>query len=295
MWRFDGAGQQRQTQMKVRKSQTTDAHAPELHSEREAQMRFYRETIDPEEEISRPRCYPRPVQYLLDFKIRTAWQLLDSNVSAARRGPEKILVVCCGSGMEAEMVAQMGQRVIALDLSLDAVCRARERARRCGLQFDLVVGDAENLPFAPGAVDYLFVHDGLHHLPDPYRGVREMLRVARRAVVIAEPADAALTRLSVKLGISGEYEEAGNYVYRLRPEKLVEVFHACGLRKWRFRRNLVYYQPWTFPIYRWFERPPLFWLFRAGFFLTNLVLGRWGNSLRVAAWKDDPGVHTGSP
>ncbi len=294
MWRFDGAEQQRQTQMKVRKSQASDAHAPELHSERVAQMRFYRETIDPEEEISRPRCYPRPVQYLLDFKIRTAWQLLDGNVSAARRGPEKTLVVCCGSGMEAEMVAQTGQRVIALDLSFDAVCRARERARRCGLQFDLVAGDAENLPFAPGAVDYVFVHDGLHHLPDPYRGVREMLRVARRAVVIAEPADAALTRLSVKLGISGEYEEAGNYVYRLRPEKLVEVFRECGLQEWRFRRNLVYYQPWTFPIYRWFERPPLFWLFRTGFFLTNLVLGRWGNSLRVAAWKDDPAIHTGA-
>ena len=46
-------------------------------------------------------------------------------------------------------------------------------------KYGLVVGDAENLPFRDDAFDYVFVHDGLHHLPDAYRGVREMLRVAR--------------------------------------------------------------------------------------------------------------------
>ena len=256
--------------------------------QRDAQIRFYRESVNSEEEVTRPRCYPRPVQYLLDFKIRTAWELLDGGVRASRNGQEKTLVVCCGSGMEAEMVARTGRRVVALDLSLEAVRRARERARRYGQQFDLVVGDTENLPFRPGAVDFVFVHDGLHHLPDAYRGVREMARVAQRAVVIAEPADAALTRLAIKWGISGEYEEAGNYVYRLRKEKLIDVFRECGLQKWSFRRNLIYYQPWTFRFYRLFEKPGLFWLFRAGFHLSNVLLGRWGNSLRAVAWKADP-------
>ncbi len=255
--------------------------------QREKQLRFYQEQVDPEEEITRPRCYPRPVQYLLDFKIQTAWQLLNGEARPARNGQEKTLVVCSGSGMEAEMIARTGRRVILLDLSFDAVCRARERARRFGLQFDLVVGDAEKLPFRSGAVDVVFVHDGLHHLPDAYQGVREMLRVARQAVVIAEPADAALTRLAVKLGISGVYEEAGNYVYRLRKDRLIETFRECGAQKWSFRRNLIYYQPWTFRLYRLFDKPLLFWIFRAGFHLGNLVLGRWGNSLRAVAWKEN--------
>jgi len=255
--------------------------------QREKQLHFYREGIDPEEEITRPRCYPRPVQYLLDFKIQTAWQLLDGAARAAQNQQEKTLVVCCGSGMEAEMVARTGRRVIGLDLSPDAAQRARERARRYGADYALVVGDAENLPFRSGAVDFVFVHDGLHHLPDAYRGVREMLRVARRAVVIAEPADAALTRLAIKLGISGEYEEAGNYVYRLRKDKLIEVFRERAVRQWSFRRNLIYYQPWTFRFYRLFDRPPLFWLFQAAFHVCNLLIGRWGNSLRVVAWKDE--------
>ncbi len=253
----------------------------------ETQIQFYRDSVDVEEEVSRPRCYPRPVQYLLDFKIRTAWKLLNGTASAARNAQGRTLNICCGSGMEAEMVARTGRRVVALDLSYEAVCRARERARRYGVQFDLVVGDAETLPFADGAMDFVFVHDGLHHLPDAYRGVREMLRVARRAVIIAEPADATLTRLAVWLNVSGEYEEAGNYVYRLQPEKLVEVFRQCGARRWSFRRNLIYYQPWTYRIYRWLEKPAGFWVFRAGFYLVNALLGRWGNSLRAVAWKAD--------
>ena len=265
----------------------TGHRGADLARRREAQLQFYRDSIDSEEEITRPRCYPRPVQYLLNFKIQTAWQLLNGAARPARKGQEKTLVVCCGSGMESEMIARSGQRVIALDLSLNALHRARQRTERYGWEFDVAVGDAENLPFATGAVDYVFVHDGLHHLPDAYRGVREMIRVARQAVVIAEPADGALTRLAIKLGIAGEYEEAGNYVYRLRPEKLIEVFRECGLRKWRFRRNLIYYQPWTFRLYRLFEKAPFFWLFRAAFWISNLLLGRWGNSLRVVAWKDD--------
>ena len=253
--------------------------------QREAQVHFYRESVDPEEEITRPRCYSRPVQFLLDFKISTAWSLLNGNSHPAANARESVLVVCCGSGMESEMVARTSRRVVALDLSLDAVRRARERGRRFGVAFDLVVGDAENLPFRNDAFDYVFVHDGLHHLPDAYRGVREMLRVARHAALIAEPANAALTRLSVKLGISGEYEEAGNYVYRLDPAKLTALFRESGLQRWRLRRNLVYYQPWTFRFYRLFDKSPLFGVFRAGFYLSNLLLGRWGNSLRAVAWK----------
>src|SRR5207245_665507 len=80
-------------------------HQQEMNrlGEREKQIRFYGESVDPEEEISRPRCYPRPVQYLLDFKIRTAWQMLNGDTTAACKGEEKTLVVCCGSGMELEI------------------------------------------------------------------------------------------------------------------------------------------------------------------------------------------------
>ncbi len=265
--------------------------APNSDEQRASQVEFYREAVNPEEEITRPRCYPLPVQFLLDYKIRTAWELLRNGRNngygrASDSESESVLVVCCGSGMEAEMVARTGRRVVALDISAEAVARARERATRFGFPLETMVGDAEHLPFADNSFDYVFVHDGLHHLPDAYRGVREMFRVARRAVVIAEPADAALTHLSVRLGLSGVYEEAGNFVYRLDPAKLARVFRDVGASRWRMRRSLIYYQPWTFRFYRWLEPRPLAALFRAAFFACNFAIGRWGNSLRGVAWKN---------
>ncbi|MGB6546533.1 MAG: glycosyltransferase [Candidatus Acidiferrales bacterium] len=272
---------------------------------REAQVEFYREAVDPEEEITRPRGYPEPVRFLLDYKIQDAWRLASRgcgapNISPSAQRPaavtgktgapeETVLVVCCGSGMEAEMVARTGRHVVALDISPEAVARARERTARFGFRFGLLVGDAEHLPFADGSFDFVFVHDGLHHLSDPYRGVREMLRVARRAVVIAEPADAGLTHVSIRLGISGVYEDAGNYVYRLDPARLVREFSDGGARSWSLRRSLIYYQPWTFRFYRFLEPRPLRAIFRAVFRAANLLVGRWGNSLRAVAWKDEPG------
>lgn len=252
--------------------------------QRDAQLSYYREAVDAEEEITRPRCYPRPVQFLLDFKLRRAIELLRRSAGEDLRG-SRMLVVCCGSGMESEFLAREGFAVTALDISPEAVARAGERSRRFDARYEVMVGDAERLPFPDGAFDFAFVHDGLHHLGDAYAGVREMIRVASRAVVIAEPADAALTHLAIRLGISGEYEEAGNFVYRLDTKRLRRLFAAEALERCALRRDLIYYQPWTYPVYRLFNRAPLYPLFLATFHLGNALLGRWGNSLKAVAWK----------
>ncbi len=247
---------------------------------RAAQLTYYSDGIDAEYEITRPRPDPRPVRALITTKVRDALALLGEPLAG-----RQALVVCCGSGMDAELLERAGLRVVGLDLSLAALQRARERGRRFGLAFGLVGGDAARLPFPDNAFDLVFVHDGLHHLPDAYAGVREMLRVAAHAVVIAEPANAPLTRLAVRMGLASEYEEAGNYVYRLSPARLVETFRAGGATRWRFRQDLVYYQPWTYRFYRRLEGGIGFRLFRGGFRLANRLLGRWGNSLKAVAWK----------
>ena len=89
-----------------------------------------------------------------------------------------------------------------------------ERGRRFNVSLIPVVADVERLPFADDSFDLVFVHDGLHHLEDPMVGLREMARVARRAVSVNEPArrcdrDGREARASV------EHEEAGNRVARM--------------------------------------------------------------------------------
>jgi ubiquinone/menaquinone biosynthesis C-methylase UbiE len=48
-------------------------------------------------------------------------------------------------------------------------------------------GDAQRLEMADDSYDYVFCSNLLHHLPEPEAAMREMRRVARRAVMIVEP------------------------------------------------------------------------------------------------------------
>lgn len=48
-------------------------------------------------------------------------------------------------------------------------------------------GDAQQLQLADKSYDYVFCSNLLHHLPAPEAAMKEMRRVARRAVLIVEP------------------------------------------------------------------------------------------------------------
>ena len=248
---------------------------------RRDQVTFYRERVDPEEEITRPRGYPGFVQWLIRSKLEAALDLF----SAAPRREEKVFVLCCGSGLDLDILSERGVALIGLDLSRDAITRARERGRRFGLRYELVCGDAAALPFRQSAFDVAFVHDGLHHLEDPYVGVAEMVRVSRRGVVIAEPATALLTRIAVWIGLSKDYEEVGNFVNRLSPAELTNALRLSGLTNVRMLRELCYYQPWTYRVYALMERILGLSVMKRLYSWVNVIVGRWGNSLRAAAWR----------
>src|SRR3989442_6126596 len=203
---------------------------------RDLQIAYFREKVKAEFEIERPFGAGRLYQSLLRYKFAPAVRALPFNTQNAWA-----VNVCCGSGMDLEFMAEAGARVVGLDLSKEAIRRARERARRHKFRALLVVGDAEHLPFRDEGVQLGFVHDGLHHLSEPHRALRELVRVSRDAVVLSEPANALITRIAVKLRLSSEYEDAGNYVYRLSRPELTSLFHSLGIRCLRMRRYLMYY------------------------------------------------------
>lgn len=93
------------------------------------------------------------------------------------------LDVACGSGkLTAELarLAGPGGRVVGLDFSPEMLAVARRE--QPSIQF--VEGDALNLPFGDADFDAATIAFGLRNLADPIRGLREMTRVARRAVVL---------------------------------------------------------------------------------------------------------------
>ncbi|MGH2530816.1 MAG: methyltransferase domain-containing protein [Thermomicrobiales bacterium] len=258
---------------------TSEADSPTrgLDAHKQRQIEFFNEE-DAEFEITRPHGTARLYQWFLGEKFRRGVRALPAELAG-----RTALTVCGGSGMDAEYLARAGAAVIASDLSLGAARRTRERARRYGLPITVIVADVERLPFADGAVDLVYVHDGLHHLEQPTLGLAEMARVAGRAVSITEPARAAATAVAVRLGLAQQVEEAGNRVERLEPAAIATLLRARGFEVVHAERYAMLYRHRPGPIFAALSAPGLFALTRLGWRAANRLLGRIGNKLTVQA------------
>jgi SAM-dependent methyltransferase len=249
-----------------------------LNGQKRRQAQFFDSGEDLEFETSRPHGSPTLYAWLLDEKFNRGTSVLRSRLRGATA-----LAVCAGSGMDAELLARAGARVIAADISLGAVKRAGERARRYGVDITPIVADIERLPFADESIDVVYVHDGLHHLERPLAGLGEMARVARYAVSVTEPARAAVTNAAVRLGLALEREGAGNRVERLTLDEIGSELAKHGLRVEAAERYGMFYRHEPGWAMRLFSRPALFQLARASFWIGNATAGRLGNKLAVQA------------
>jgi len=185
--------------------------------------------------------------------------------------------------MDAEYLSRAGATVVSSDLSLGAATRAKTRSEDRGLGFLSIVADVEHLPYADQSLDLVAVHDGLHHLDDPYAGLSEMARVARRWVVVTEPARAGITRLAVRMGLALEVEEAGNRVARLEPAEVAAFLEARGYVVLHAGRYAMYYPHHPGFVFDLLSRPLVFPVVCLGWRLANALLGRFGNKMVVVA------------
>lgn len=112
---------------------------------------------------------PNPV---VGFVIRRFFERLGGVLSELR--PESLLDAGCGEG---EMVRRgalpAGLRPVLLDRNPDSAAQ--------------LLGSVTALPFASRSFDVVTCLEVLEHLDDPASAVRELARVARRAVVVSVP------------------------------------------------------------------------------------------------------------
>ncbi|HET6615264.1 MAG TPA: methyltransferase domain-containing protein [Dehalococcoidia bacterium] len=245
------------------------------HDHKHRQASFFDREVAEEFEIERPHGAPDAYRWTLEEKFRRG--VANLTVAGAT-----VVDACCGSGMDAEMLERAGARVLAIDISEGCARRAQERARRHGLSYAVVVGDVERLPVKTRAADISFVHDGLHHLADPMTGVRELARVARRGASINEPAEALGTRIAVRLGLSIDYEGAGNRVARLRGDEVARELARAGFDA-TASRYFAYYRHEPGAFMRAASRPVARAAYRAAMGVANAGIARWGNKLQVTA------------
>lgn len=86
-----------------------------------------------------------------------------------------------GIGLATDFVrfVRAGARATGIDLTEAAVAAARERLEQEGLEAEVLVADAESLPFGDESFDVVYSYGVLHHTPDPARALREVHRVLR--------------------------------------------------------------------------------------------------------------------
>jgi SAM-dependent methyltransferase len=148
------------------------------------------------------------VRYVRDRRIKIGVQRA-MKVSGSTPQEWDALVVCGGVGGEGTLLANLGfPSVTVSDFSENAleVCQLRDP------RLKTVVVNAEAIRFPDNSFDLVLVQDGLHHLPRPMLGYTEMLRVARRAVIVLEPHAGLVAKV---IGTTWEkHNDEVNYVFR---------------------------------------------------------------------------------
>lgn len=173
---------------------------------------------------------------------------------------DESMLVIGGSWQDIELLRGAGFKDVTLsNLEPELV---EGEYRDSDFQVKRLAIDVEQADLRDGSFDCVFAHEVLHHCRSPHRGLCEMLRVARKHVVLLEPNDSFLMRILTRLGFSFPYEifsvvyhdhEAGgvrdscvpNFIYRWNAD---EVRKAVSSYLAEYRFMVHPYPHWDFNV-----------------------------------------------
>jgi ubiquinone/menaquinone biosynthesis C-methylase UbiE len=93
---------------------------------------------------------------------------------------KKVLEIGVGLGADHQKFAEAGAYLTGIDLTDKAISHTKRRFSIFNLNSELIVADAENLPFANESFDIIYSWGVIHHSPDTPKAVNEIFRVLRQ-------------------------------------------------------------------------------------------------------------------
>lgn len=99
--------------------------------------------------------------------------------------PKTVLDVGCGEGFTLEQLrlAGIGKRLEGVDF----LPRAIELGRKEHPELDLKVGDIFDLKYKDSSFDVVICSEVLEHVPEPEKGLEELVRVSKKYCVVSVP------------------------------------------------------------------------------------------------------------
>ena len=92
---------------------------------------------------------------------------------------KKTLEIGVGLGADHQKLAENGAVLTGIDLTPRAINHTKRRFELMGLNSELQIADAENLPFEDNSFDAVYSWGVLHHSPDTQKAVHEVYRVLK--------------------------------------------------------------------------------------------------------------------
>ena len=168
---------------------------------------------------------------------------------------KRILDVGCGRGNISSFVEERGGKYVGMDITPPPQ----------KIDFPLVIGDGQNIPFQDGTFDWIFCIDAFEHFLDPFRSVQEFRRVLKNKgrVFLSVPnysnVQGIVKFLLEKIGIypPNSWAPFGNWSPQaweqfITPWRIKKIFRKAGFHKFKV---IGLEKEWLTGIFPWIEHP----------------------------------------
>jgi len=83
----------------------------------------------------------------------------------------------CGTGRNLPILAEYSEKIIGFDSSPSMLQLSDHICSKNSLNYELKLGDIQQLPFVDENIDGVFINMVLHHLSEPLKAIKEISRV----------------------------------------------------------------------------------------------------------------------
>ncbi|MFX0134092.1 MAG: methyltransferase domain-containing protein [Candidatus Hodarchaeota archaeon] len=194
-----------------------------------------------------------------------------------------LLSICSGPGKDILALNiylnQFGIKIknVLNDIRFMALMKAKIIMKQFESYF--VFGNSQTPPFYDNTFDICYVHNGLHHLPNPSNALVNLGKLSSRLLFITE---AQKNRILKFLNL--QHEEAGGIEYRFSKKEINTLLNP-NFKNIKIYTSFLYNTP---KLQRFFKKLNFFLFyisFRIAFTITKTIIGRFGNLLQISAQK----------